>query len=160
MATKAIIAKLVENIELGVFDASLYDQLYDRHFNMIQVNSDGYPDNIVPRLTEILKSYDIEFIMAQGNIRSLKSKYEPNPLGYHSTDYPQSDVSIVYSRDIKNESFDKAKLEMKTIKMRERKEHYPYTDYVYVVDKNNKIFCSSNIHEELKFMEGCDFKEE
>ena len=30
----------------------------------------------------------------------------------------------------------------------------------FFVDKNNKIFCSSNIHEELKFMEGCDFKEE
>lgn len=160
MATKAIIAKLVENIELSVFDASLNDQLYDSYFDMIQVNSDGYPDNIVPKLSEILKSYDINFIMAQGNIRSLQSNYEPNPLGYHSVDYPQSDVCIVYSRDIKNESFDKAKVEMKTIKLRERKEHYPYTDYVYVVDKNNKIFCSSNIHKELKFMEGYDFKEE
>lgn len=163
MATKAIIATPSNEIEdlVDILINHNYDKLLDKYkFDTIQVNSDGYPDNIIPRLNEILKKRDITFITAGGNIRSLRDEYDPNPLGFHSMDYPQSNVSIVLARDNHDESVDKSIYQMKTIKLRERKEKYPFTDYIYIVDKNNKIYCSSNIHKDLNFMEGCDFKEE
>lgn len=150
MATKAIILTPCDDVSLNT---AL--QNTEQEYNAIQVSADGYPSYVLREMKEFLKNYDVQVLMAGGNVRTIERNYEPNPLGYHSTEYPQSSVCIVYSRDIEDENIDKSKFKMKQIKMRERKENFPYSDYIYAVYKD-EILYSSNIGE-LEFKKAEDY---
>lgn len=144
MGTRAVLATplnkdlLIDSIE------KLYEVIDDEYFNTISLSFDGYPDNVYHNMMELIKNTDISIIMAGGNIQSLGAKYEPNPLGYHSVNYPQHDVTVVYKRDVDDKTIDISKFEMKTLKLRKRIEEndWPYfDDYLYVISDKN-IFCS------------------
>lgn len=149
MGTKAIIATPMDD-EFS----HLYKEVEDKYFKSILLSYDGYPDNVYNQLRQILKQYDVKVIMAGGNIQSLQPKYEPNPLGYHSVDLPQSDVTVVYKRDLDNKDDVKlSNFNYKVIQIKDRKEWYPYSDYLYVVHKD-QIYCLNEEKLEFEVLDG------
>lgn len=153
MGTRAIILNPVN--EFQDYD-DINDVLHDdTECRCIEMFQDSYPSNVLDKLYEILKQYDIKFIMSNGNISSLKSLYEPNELGFHDAEHPQSDVTIVINRDVKYSTEN----EMKLIKMKERKDRYRHYDYVYLVN-DSKIYFDTNLNNTLNLKHMSEYTED
>lgn len=139
MGTRAVIAKPVDY--LGLINP-------DMTVECISVGSDGYPSNVFEKMRSLIKDVGIEVIMAGGDIYNLGNQYNPNPLGYHDSEYPQYDTCLVLSRD--NKRADPGQCKMKYMKMRDVKSTYGYADYIYVIDKED-IHVSLLTNEDLNF---------
>lgn len=102
--------------------------------------SDGYPSHTLEILKEHYNTPElVEKLISGGDIRTLYKKYEPNPLGFHTVEDSQPNVTTVYLRDFPKlvecddeeikKSYEAVEIDIKDFSHIEKLKYY---DYLYV----------------------------
>ena len=78
---------------------SYYDKEYKRYYT-VYCDHDGYLDGVGKMLFENYKDYDkVKKLVSFGGISFLGSEITPNPEKIHSSEHPQRNVCVFYTRD-------------------------------------------------------------
>jgi hypothetical protein len=115
--------------------------------SFITLSYDGYPDNVLEKFKSHYNQLG-EIMFSGGNMQSIGKSYFPNPLGFHSVDYPQKNVSVVYLRD-KNVENPNECLAKFNIKLKDVIDTHKFYDYIYLIDKETKDIYYSSLVEEF-----------